>query len=91
MPVWHVSIAWLRGGQPARLELWTSKKLKLATRKAKRLLDGVGVGSGRRFRTEYGGSAVHVQKPLTAGEILQLPKAWMAIPAIDDLGPTIEF
>ncbi len=51
-------------------------------------LHGVGQGgSNWYFLTNPPGMAVHVQKPLTDGEKLMLPRGWLSIPAVDELGP----
>jgi len=91
MPVWHASVARLGKGRTLRFEELTAKHASKGTRVARLMLKGVGEGDGIRFRSDPAGYAIHVQKPLADEEISLLPDGWMAIPAVDEVGPRIIF
>ena len=69
----------------------SEKQVAKGSRIATGLLSGVGRDARVRFRTAFSGSAIHVQRALTAGECDRLPDWWRAIPAVDELGPIVEF
>ena len=85
MPVWHASVALQSQAGPRLVESLDRKKIRKGIKIASDLLAGVG-GEKMIFTTDPPGSAIHVQNPLTAGEILHLPDGGMEIPAIDERG-----
>lgn len=85
MPVWHASVSCQ--GRP--VESWSRDQRRGATRVARELLEGVGVGHIRFEFTDPPGFAIHGQRPLLPQEREGLPSGWMEIPAVDDRGPMI--
>ena len=86
MPVWHASVTMRSTDGPRKFYSLTELQISRGARIAKKLLARVG-GMLWLFTTEPPDCAIHVQKPLTDKETALLPNAWMAAPALDDLGP----
>ena len=87
MPVWHASVAHQSPRGVVGVCELRHKRIREGVGVGRELLQGVGVGSHVSFTTDPPGHAIHVQKPLSEAEILLLPKGWMEIPAVDELGP----
>jgi hypothetical protein len=88
VPVWHVSIStWSNGGMLKPVRDLSLREVLRACSLGDALL--IGVGDGRRavaFTRDPPADCIHIQKPLTEKEIAILDPAWLALPAVDDLG-----
>ena len=80
--MWHASVAKLnQSWKPVFCRSIATKKL--AYRIGESLLADVGIGETFMKQGEY---AFHVRRSLSQEEIVLLPSAWLALPAVDMAG-----